>query len=242
MKKVVYVILGILIGISIGLAFPYCWYTECTGIFDVCKHSFADWLLRIVEVLGLALAVVVALFKEDLTKLWHQPKLEIHMDSNEIMEERGECDVDKYYAKFRLQNLGAAISQDTELFLSQIRYVNHNGIGRSIWDEDINMLWNNGERRLDIPVKGNKVFEWLQLLPLKRISDSVHGDTLRPMSMILGGMSIPPDCYDGTFNIKFRVSGSNIEPIEITIRLVWDGQWQNSQSKLLEHLNFEMIN
>ena len=75
MRNWVYLCL-FLVGAILGILVCLNVFSPCVKpLTDICKHTFWDWTLRVLEVFATISAVIVAIFKEEIQKRLFRPRI-----------------------------------------------------------------------------------------------------------------------------------------------------------------------
>lgn len=123
-KNGIILLVGILIGTIIGLSLPLKFFSvPCPPhLFDICRHGFWDWTLRVLEVLGTLLAVGVALFKEDWVAYRFKPNLVLDKEHCDIYARGANGYIVRYDAMLVLSNIGRAKANNLKVSIDSIEY------------------------------------------------------------------------------------------------------------------------
>lgn len=135
-----FVLPSLFLGVFIGLCVPYSLFSSICPepLLQVCQHSFWDWFLRIVQVVGSIAVVIVALFKEDWMAYWYTPSLKLETSYDDLTENLvhdGNSDiVDSYRVKLRLANEGKSPANNLRVYVDKIVFRESS---KSLTSEDI---------------------------------------------------------------------------------------------------------
>lgn len=252
MKKIILggILLSLLLGVCIGLCVPYTLVSSICPepLLQVCQHSFWDWFLRILQVVGSLAAVIVALFKEDWLAYWYTPSFKLETSYDDLIENLvhdGNSDIaDTYRAKLRLTNEGKSTANNLRVYVDRIIFRDSS---KSLTSEDIlkepfPLLLDKGNDTVCLPKYGELSTEWLSLMmvtPKSPVDDSV----LPPSLVMFIGRSfwVNEEYYSGLLDITFRMVCDGLKPQTKTLRVQWNGKWRSRKSELLSGLGYEWI-
>lgn len=87
--------------------------------------NYLESITSVVIAIGTALAVFVALFKEDLVKLWRSPKFNVKLnlfppDCNKTTIKYGNTPFDGYYFRLWIENIGKSRAENVQVFVSKV--------------------------------------------------------------------------------------------------------------------------
>lgn len=196
MKRVLFqfILPSLFLGFFIGLCVPYCLFSSiCPEPFlQVCQHSFWDWFLRIVQVVGSIAVVIVALFKEDWMAYRYTPSLKLKTSYDDLTENLvhdGQSDiVDSYRVKLRLTNEGKSTANNLRVYVNRIvfRESSKSLTSEDILKEPFAIMLDKGNDTVCLPKYGELSTEWLSMMKVTP-KDPADGSELPPqLSMFIG--------------------------------------------------------
>ena len=254
MKKdyVLFLLLLVLIlGLFIGLCIPCRLFTsECpTSLLPVCSHSFWDWLLRVLQVVGALAAVIVALFKEDWMAYWYKPSLSIDTTMDDFTEHlihEGENDVaGTYEAKLRFTNMGKLSANNMSIFVERILYRQSSDslTSEDLLEEPFALLLDKGNDSINLPKYGEKSTVWLSLMKSQVNPSKQRTPKFPQMNMFIGrSFQVAPSYHSGILDVTFKVVCDNLKPQYKTIRVQWDGTWRSRKQELSNVFKYQWLN
>ena len=216
MKKIIwwFILPSLLLGTAIGLCIPYCLVSgSCpTLLLQVCQHSFWDWFLRIVQVVGSIAVVIVALFKEDWMAYWYTPSLKLETSYDDLTENLvhdGNSDiVDSYRVKLRLANEGKSPANNLRVYVDKIvfRESSKSLTSEDILKEPFAIFLDKGNDTVCLPKYGELSTEWLSMMMVTPKSP-VDGAELPPqLSMFIGrSFEVDAEHQSGLLDITFKI-------------------------------------
>lgn len=199
--------------------------------------SFADWLLRVIETFATVLAVIIALFKDDLLFLFKHPDLKTDIDkstfqSEEILEGKNRV-ATSYYKSIKVENTGNATAEKCQVIVDSITYKSSDKLKETeLVNIPKNVPWqNSGNPTEDISITCNRSFYLFQILPAVK-GGCTNDIPERPMSLLIGGMVIPNDHPGGEYIVTIKIEAEKIKPIVFHYKIRWTGVWFNQKSEM----------
>lgn len=252
MKKIIlwFILPSLLFGTVIGLCIPYCLVScSCqTPLLQVCQHSFWDWVLRVLQVVGSIAVVILALFKEDWMAYWYTPSLKLETSYDDLTENLvhdGNSDiVDSYRVKLRLTNEGKSTANNLRVYVDRIVFRESS---KSITSEDIlkepfPILLDKGNDTVCLPKYGELSTEWLSMMKVTSKSPADGAEIPPQLSMFIGrSFKVDVDHQSGLLDITFKMVCDGIKPQIKTLRVQWNGKWRSRKVDLVSVLGYEWI-
>ena len=239
----VWIFISVLLGVLIGLCIPYSFYTDCpTPLFDICGHIFWDWVLRILQVVGTLLAVVVALFKEPLQRWLVRPNLNMELSSmHEQLVKDGDNDIaNAYSGKIKVSNVGSNKANNVIVSIEKIVYrkSENSQTPQILLDQSSVIKAFNGKDIACLPTDDEVFFPWLNIL--KAQSQDVEGAVQAiPMKLMIGSKEIGGACFSGLLDVTFKLKCDELKPQYKTLRMEWNGEWKGRQVDMVKVLSYE---
>lgn len=205
-----------------------------------------DFYTRIISVIGTSvtlLAVIVALFKEDIRKLWDKADLSVNFRDGHVLNEildnetsSSRLRAKKYETVLLIKNQGTLAAKSCEIYLERLQFKS------TVYptSQDIPLTgqplsWhNNPNKAILIPATGKATVPILEIISPE--SQSVPTDetgTIVPTPKIKIGDTESPNIYsNGTWTAKFIVYSENATPIEHTIIITWNNRWEHRLAEM----------
>jgi len=212
--------------------------------------SINDLYTRVISVIGTlitSLAVVVALFKEDIRKRWEYAKPTIDFKSEkglaEVLDQvQSNIKAKKYESIICVTNVGNLATKNCEIYLEKLTFKNVNyATAQEIPTTGQPIEWNGKtETKTLIPSKAKGHLTVVEIISPQQQSvpsGSIHTDT-KPRLKI-GNIECPQEFINGIFHAKFVLYSENTKPCEYNISVNWNGKWEE---RLTEMSNCVSIN
>lgn len=191
--------------------------------------KIAEVLFRGLAVLATLLAVVVALFKDDIRK----PHITLEQESSDWVQEG---------AVQTTSNTGgvpgpATMDYVTEYFVN-VRVFNRTGISaRDCEVRMLNIQTVDGQQLSIDPLNVCSPFPLnprtdhiIRLFELALPTSSNQGGAAQPIFKV--GSTVVPELSKGEWIAKFRFHGANVDAEIVVLKISWDGVWQHRKDRM----------
>ncbi len=191
-----------------------------------------DFWIDLCTAISTFLAVVVALFGEDIRALWYKTELCISLSNNIDRNKAGGIEETWYY-HLEVSNLKKANANNAVVMLTRIEESWQGGV-RPIWNGEIPLSWMYGrefgiifqtigpKRYCDIIAVGEKTGAHLESL-------------IRPYNM--------PGPWNSAINIivTVQVKSDQYTSAEKKLSIIWDGKWEYGEKEMAQHLSIKEL-
>lgn len=252
MKRIIFqfILPSLLLGAFIGLCIPYCLFASICPepLLQVCQHSFWDWFLRVLQVVGSIAVVIIALFKEDWMAYWYTPSLKLETSYDDLTENLvhdGNSDiVDSYRGKLRLTNEGKSTANNLRVYVDKIvfRESSKSLTSEDILKEPFAIMLDKGNDTVCLPKYGELSTEWLSMMKVTPKAPADGAELPPQFSMFIGrSFGVDAEHQSGLLDITFKMVCDGIKPQTKTLRVQWNGKWRPRKSDLVSVLGYEWI-
>jgi hypothetical protein len=197
------------------------------------------------------LAVVVALWKEDIVKHWRRPRLKagvslqppdchkipintVNRATGEVIESR-----DAYFFRIWIENTGGVRAENVQVFAAGLRRKKAGGgfekVGSFL---PMNLKWaHTGEVFASgLSPKMGRHCDLGYIAAPKARGQGSKADP-EDIKLILDTEVVPNtrsnECGPGEYELRLRIAASNSPPLEATCRLTLPGKWYDDESEML---------
>ena len=233
-------------GVIIGLCLPWTILSDVCHhpLFEVCEHGFWDWTLRVLEVVGTLLAVVVALFKEDWVAYRFKPSLHLDKEHCDIQAKGANDHIDKYDAILVLSNIGRAKANNVKVSIDRIEYrvsAERENI-QTICAEPYDLIIYGGSNQVCIPTDDELRVDCLSILQAPNPNEA-QGKVppVPPLNLMIGQKNISCKYYDGIIDVIIKIKCDELKPQKHVLRIEWNGTWQNSKETMQEVFSYKWV-
>lgn len=178
------------------------------------------------------LAVVVALFGNDIRALWHEPKLNIAVKDTAERNQAGGIEETWYY-HLEITNLRKAIAYNTVVVLTRIEEPWH-GEMRPIWHGETPLSWMYGiEFGSLYKTIGPK--QYCDVIAIGEKSGAYLKTFNRPYNMA--------GPWKSAINIiiTVQVKSDQYTTTESKFSINWDGKWEYDEKEMAQHLSIKAL-
>jgi hypothetical protein len=221
--------------------------------------SLNDLYLRVTTSIGTivtSFAVIVALFKEDIRRIWESASLTVcFRDENSLAEifetenskqnsQNVNLSAKKYESILSISNIGNLTAKNCEIYLERLQYKTSLFPSKQeLSTTGLALNWIGKEdHMIAIPSKAKStvcILEIQSSLNLPVSSSTNTGDN-KPRIKI-GDIDCPVTSNDSTFEAKFMLYSENSKTQEINIEIVWNGKWQSRLTEMSKNITIAKL-
>lgn len=230
----------LLVLFALGIPIGFLWYVDDGGTQNTIYYTF-----EIVGGVGTLFAVIIALFNNDLQRLYHRPNIKIDLIpatlGSDTRAQGQQLQVNKYFRNLCIKNEGDIQASECELYIESIK------INDRVVKEDVVVKWGTNMERSFIPAGGHRTINFVEIKPAPDYMKSDAADPVPPVNnlrgqMLLNGEAIPEDWYGNAFVVTYAVySISTAEPVRKNIRINYNGQWSANQAEMERFININCL-
>lgn len=202
------------------------------------------------------LAVIVALFKEDIRKIWEYARIEVHIPENYIFEklnadvvsqkseEDKHLEAQKYISRIEILNSGNISAFGTELYLEKLEYKSSAFTEvQEIETTGIPLSWSGIDKSsIIIPPSGKKMAEIVELsAPDKQSLPNGEHITIPP-KLVIGNINIKADMNNGLWLATFVLHSQNTKSVRFITEIEWKGKWEKRLTEMKNCFKIEINN
>jgi hypothetical protein len=245
MKKLIFGFIILIVGYIIGTIVPLEYLKPNIIQKDLNSGEFYTIVINSFSVIVTTLAVIVALFKEDIRKYWEFASLDISFkdgkELHEILEDEKTNTpsninkATKYESVILIANKGKLPARNCELYLERLTFKN----SQYVSNQDIPIVgialewWGKNERTILIPSTGKAYIGVCEIYPPQDhsfgTSESSPSETSTPIKpkILFGNVESPSIYESGTWEAIFVLYSENAKPVKFTIEITWNGEWKH---------------
>lgn len=240
-------ILFLIIGVILGTTLPVDVFSPCREpVLSVCKHSFGDWTLRITQTVATLLAVVVAIYKEDIQRKLFRPIVNLDTSNTSFAENTttnsGRTTAISYSAKMTLRNNGKHCASNMSIIIERIIYKREmqSQTPQDIITDSFNLLSDSGDESIRLPIYDEISIKWFEIFgPHEEIINGRRYSA--PMTFAIGSFQIPQMYHNGIIEVVVKIKYDDSKPQRRTIRLEWNGEWKERHMEMSRILSYQWI-
>lgn len=243
------VIATLILGYFLGLYFSSDYLKPEIINNQINLNDFYTRLIGVISSIITLCAVLVALFKEDLRKIWENVSLEVKT-VNKLVENLdkdssdNDVKVSSYLNKIIITNKGKLSAKNCILNLKELSFQGKDDPKeQNIPIDHLGNLLGTTDNDLIIHSLGSKEIKIIEILsPGSQIisSNSRFEPQLTPM-LSFGNFRNPSTYLKGIWIAKFLLLSENAKPVEIEIYLNWNGEWHNRITEMDKIITIKSI-
>lgn len=224
--------------------------------FETCKFGYQCYkdcwnmwyyVFAIIGSVSTTVAVIVALFKDEILHKFHSPELVLEEYSNGVIplvKVEGENGNDDSYYKceLKINNTGAENARDCTIVVSRMLYDTSRMGGETEWDSrKINRITEIGE-------KNNQIISGLDArVELFRINNPSSSSTPSGGNENRAYIEFPQTklseeiAAESNFKIEYEIRANNAAPIRFCVSIEWTGKWSDSVSGMKGNIKVKLL-
>ena len=205
-----------------------------------------NWVLAFVTLL----TVFVALFKEEIIKLFRHPKLLLVKDNESCLKEalsemeQGRKIATEFYYTVRIENTGNVEARNIDILIISLNYSN-NVIEKAIPINDRHIKLNDSNlEKLLAPsmVTETTIFSIAKEMLSQNVTNGQTDYHDNTCVLKIGNNNIPKDYYQGTISLLFQIYCDGGYKDNRLIKIKWDGIWEDRLEDIKKnHISIEEV-
>lgn len=202
------------------------------------------------------LAVIVALFKDDIRKIWNYSKIEIKIptenikertsSSNDSQSDSSESHIEarKYESRIEISNIGNISTIGAELYLEKLTF---EGLGyatiQTIETTGVPLCWSGSDKTtIIIPPEGRKLVKIFELISPEKQSLPNGENTTVPAQLKIGNIDNNHEFSNGKWIGTFVLYSQNAKPVRFSVKIEWNGRWEKRLTEMKQYLKIDINN
>lgn len=254
-KLVILIALSLGVGYILGCLLPWRVFSPTIIPHEIDANDYYTRLVSLVGAAATLCAALVALFKEDLRRLFENARLAVI-----YREESGLCEVldlhsadsnsliphhpmaTRYELVVTVRNHGRLLARGCQIHLHKIEYKGNNQpVPEILRFSQSAIAWHERlETQATIPARGRVDVQLFEILsPSTQIVEAsqAHSTDTGPRLRIAGQeLRIASGGVNGTFRCCFCIYSENAPAVDFEIGITWDGQWKSRLTEMMSHI------
>lgn len=203
---------------------------------------YANWI-NAFSACGTILAVVVALFLEEIRGLFKKVKFHISLESKEALEDvadfQGTKKAIRYHNSIHISNYGNINARNCELYLESASFSSNN-VSTTLPVENAPIKWNKDNNSIYIPFQGTKILSIFEFLaPQKQSTPGGKAVEISAKLKILGLMDV--ETKSGKWELTYCLNSINSKPMKFKYIIEWNGEWEERQKEMSDNLTMKLV-
>ena len=221
---------------------------------DVESSHFLSIVISAIAALVTFLAVIVALFKEDIRKFWEFSSLTVSIPDNNIVEklnaqsgsvQTGEdvhLEAQFYHSRIEIKNSGNISAIGAELYLEKLEFKNETYTNTQYIETSGSPLnWSGTEKfSIIIPPGGKKLVDIVDLIAPEKQSLPDGEKTIIPAKLKIGNVENPKEFNKGKWTGTFGLYSQNAKPYRFQVFVEWSGKWEKRLTEMKIFLKIDI--
>ena len=248
-KKIIILIVCVVIAYMIGNWFPIEKLKPQLTEEPIAKVEYYKLVVSIIAAFITFVAVLVALFKDDLREKWKFARVNFNTPANmtiEVTTDSSNSDsaeiiqAIKYISRIEVHNTGNLPTMNAEIYLDDLQYIPKDStIPQLIETTGTPLKWNGTESEtIIIPPGGRKLIQIVEVIAPEKISLPDSEKINKPPQLIIGNISNLKDQLKGKWIATFTLYAQNHKSKSFKIEIEWNGLWK---ARLMEMNNYFKI-
>lgn len=251
LRYVILILIGLtLVGYILGQFLPVDYLRPTIINNDLTLNDLYTRVISVVATTVTFLAVVVALFKEDIRKIWDKADLSICFRDDNVLHEilDNETSSSNYKAKkyetvLLVKNHGSLAAKSCEIYLERLQFKS------TIYPtpQDIPLTgqplnWhNNSNTSILIPATGKATVPILEIISpeSQSVPTEQAGNSVPLPKIKIGDTESPNEYSSGVWTAKFIVYSENARPIEHIVTIAWNNKWEHRLSEMSKFVKIQ---
>lgn len=202
---------------------------------------YANWI-NASSAVGTILAVVVALFLEEIRGLFKKVKFQISLKSEEALEDvadfQGTKKAIRYHNSIHISNCGNINARNCELYLESASFSSNN-VSTALPVENAPIKWNKDNNSIYIPFQGTKILPIFEFLaPQKQSTPGGEAIEVPAKLKILGLTDV--ETKAGKWELTYCLNSINSKLMKFKYIIEWSGEWEERQKEMSHKLKMKL--
>ena len=249
LRKWIICIISISLILIIGGPIFFVWYK--TPISNEACYGVPELLYYSTQILMSAftvLAVIVAIFGQDISNFFHGEKCSVSLESNNFVENLGESrdaikpDAQSYSCNVRVVNTGSVEVSECQLIPQKVEYKDaESSKFRTISTQSNPLYWHSEDQRSYNLLRGaSYVFPLSRIVPMNFLQTPDSNITPKPKLIILGCKLGEKYDKKGIWRVEYLLRSRKKRLLVFYLTIRWNGEWYGRISEMKDVANINM--
>lgn len=250
MKKLLFIFSGLFLvwlGYFIGNILPLDYLRPKILVKEISLNDLYTRVITTIGTIGTFSAIIVALFKEDIRRIFEKAVIKINFFDADKISEITELEnasnsgmtanvtATKYESVIALQNIGNIPAKGCQVILEKVEFKGANEAEYTNLKMDGFHLSikNREEKSLLISATAKVFISAFEILSPSSETVSSDSENVSSISQLkIGGYDIPIVDYRGDYKVFIAVYSENASPSFFSFQINWNGNWHNRLSEM----------
>jgi len=248
-------ILTLIVGYLIGQLIPWNWLHPEISDTSITMNDYYTRLISVVGALATLFATFIALFKEDIKRLYEYASLDAQFKDQSILAEVVDKETTtnnnknisavKYEVVIVVHNKGKLAGRGCQVYLEKISF-KHSSYpapkDMAITGKPLQWI-GKAESSVIIPSKAKGYINILEITSPKSeliTEENGHNPTGKAQLLISGSDLFLED-FNGIYTCIYMIYSENTTPVEFAVEINWNGNWQQRLTEMKECITIKPI-
>lgn len=218
------------------------------------SKDYYSLIVQIVAATATFLAVVIALFREEIRRWWEFVQIDYSIPTDKFIEVLNEnigdpsqgasqpLEAEKYLCTLEITNNGTISSHASEIILESVVLESKEFTNPQIIETNgLPLTWGNtNENRITIPPKGRKKVVILELIAPEKESTPESEESISSPELNFSGVDDEKKFTNGVWRATYLVYSSNCRPRRFEVHVTWNGKWQGRKTEMRNCLKVDL--
>lgn len=255
-KIVLGILISLIIGYFIGQKIPIEFLHPKIEEKPLETKDFYNLVVQIIAAFATFLAVLIALFREEIRRWWEYVDIKYEIPENKFIEVLNSnigdpangkslpLEAQKYLCTLDIINSGTITSYSTEIILESLIVENKEYTSPQNLDPNgLPLNWgSSNEQKIVIPPNGKKKVAIFELIAPEKESSPEGQESSTLPQLCFSGVTSNNDFSNGVWKATYLVYSSNCKPKRFEIHITWNGKWQSRKTEMQNCLKIDLKN
>jgi hypothetical protein len=239
-------VLTLIVGYLIGQIIPWDWLHPTISDTTITMNDYYTRLISVVGALATLFATFVALFKEDIKKLYEYASLEVMFKDQNILSEVLDIETTtsstqnisakKYEVIILINNSGKLAARGCQVYLESISF-KHSTFpapkDMPITGKPLQWI-GKAETSVIIPSKAKGFINLFEILSPKSeiVTEERSQQADGKAQIAISGSDLFLEDFNGTYKCVFMIYSENTSPVEFELVITWNGNWRQRLTEM----------
>ncbi len=217
------------------------------------NYEYFSIIISSVSALITAIAVIVALFKEEIINIFRKPQIKIELPEKHTYEETEEVDIradedpikeaTKYITRINIKNNGNLPARNVEMNLEMLSFKELNSeLVEQIDVKSTSIIWQNTNKdKITIPPGCIKVLNIVEIIGPSKTSlpDPNTTNKVQP-GILIANNELKAD-VKGIWIAEFSVNAENHNLLKFKMSIEWKGVWKKRLTEMNNSYSIKIL-
>lgn len=208
----------------------------------ISKGDYYANFINLFAAVGTFIAVLVALFMDEIRSLFKKVSFKIELESSDVIEDveniKGTKKAKRYHNSVLILNEGNINARNCELYLESACYYVEDS-PNTITVENSPIKWNKDNSAVYIPFQGKKTLLLFEIFAPQKQSTPDGGIGITTTKFKILGLE-EMDAKAGKWEFSYCLNSLNSKPQKFKYIIEWNGNWEERQTEMKNVLKMKL--